>query len=495
MQTINQSPSKDSSSILDLTALQLADAIRNRRISAVEATQECTNNIKIKNKLNNSYISYDEENAIKHAQRVQAQIEQGKITSPLAGVPIAVKDNLCTKGMRTTCGSKMLEKFVPPYSATAIEKAEDAGIIILGKTNMDEFAMGSTTETSYFGPTRNPYDKNRVAGGSSGGSAAAVKENTCYLSLGSDTGGSIRQPASHCGVVGIKPTYGTVSRYGLVAYASDMDQIGPIGKDVADCVAMLEVIAGKDERDATSIDRRNNGGYNFTEALVDDVKGMKIGIPKEYLDKGIQNEVCNAILQAARELEKAGAKVEEFSLGKMEYVIPTYYILADAQASSNLERFDGVKYGYRAEQYENLNDLYKRSRGQGFGEEVKRRILTGTFVLSEGYYDAYYLKALQVKEEIRKAFDKSFETYDVIWGPVAPTTAPLLGESLANPLKMYLEDIYTVAVNLAGLPAMSLPCGIDQNGLPIGLQLIANRLEEKKMIRAAYSYEQLNKKI
>lgn len=491
MQTINQSQPKDSTSILNLTALELAAAIQNRRISAVEATQECINCIKIKNKLNNSYISYNEENAIKQAKRVQSQIEQGKITSPLAGVPIAVKDNLCTKGMRTTCGSKMLEKFVPPYSATAIEKAEDAGIIILGKTNMDEFAMGSTTETSYFGPTRNPYDRNRVAGGSSGGSAAAVKENMCYLSLGSDTGGSIRQPASHCGVVGIKPTYGTVSRYGLVAYASDMDQIGPIGKDVADCVAMLEVIAGKDERDATSIDRRNNGGYNFKEALINDVKGMKIGIPSEYLDKGIQEEVCNAILQASRKLEKAGAKVEEFSLGKMEYVIPTYYILADAQASSNLERFDGVKYGYRAEHYENLHDLYKRSRGQGFGEEVKRRILTGTFVLSEGYYDAYYLKALQVKEEIRKAFDKAFGTYDVILGPVAPTTAPLLGESLANPLKMYLEDIYTVAANLAGLPAMSLPCGVDQNGLPIGLQLIANRFEEKKMIRVAYSYEQM----
>lgn len=493
MQSISQPSPKDISS---LTALQLADAIRNGKISVVEATQECINNIKIKNKLNNCYITYNEEYAIKLANNVQAAIETGTLTGPLAGVPIAVKDNICTKGMRTTCGSRMLEEFVPPYSATVIQKAEEAGTIILGKTNMDEFAMGSTTETSYFGPTTNPYDNRRVAGGSSGGAAAAVKENMCYLSLGSDTGGSIRQPASHCGVVGIKPTYGTVSRFGLVAYASDMDQIGTIGKDVADCAASLQAIAGQDEKDATSVDRtRSGGGFNLRETLVKDVSDMKIGIPKEYFGDGLQDDVREAVLDAARVLEMAGAKIEEFSLGTMEYVIPTYYILADAQASSNLERFDGVKYGYRAEQYENLHDLYKKSRGQGFGEEVKRRILAGTFVLSEGYYDDYYLKAMQVREKIKRAFKKAFASFDVLLGPVAPTTAPLLGECLKDPLKMYLGDIYTVSANLAGLPAMSLPCGVDRNGLPIGLQLMANHFDEDTMIRVAFSYEQLAKEI
>lgn len=478
-----------------LTALELAKSIREGKISVVEATQECISTIKIKNKFNNCYISYDEEEALRQARQVQESIKAGRLETPLAGVPIALKDNLCVKGMPTTCGSKMLESFLPSYSAEAVERVQEAGMILLGKTNMDEFAMGSTTETSFYGPTRNPYNGDYVAGGSSGGSAAAVKEDMCYLSLGSDTGGSIRQPASHCGVVGIKPTYGMVSRYGLVAYASDMDQIGPIGKNVADCVAMLEVISGRDKKDARSIDRSNCGGYHFSDALVNDVKGMKIGLPEEYLEQGLEEDVRAAVLAAAETLEKAGAKVEHFHLGKTECLIPTYYILADAQASSNLERFDGVKYGYRAEKYANLHELYKKSRGEGFGPEVKRRILAGTFVLSEGYYDAYYLKAVQSREAIKKAFAQAFSQYDVLLGPVAPTTAPRLGQSLTDPLKMYLEDIYTVSANLAELPAMSVPCGMDRKGLPIGLQLMANRFEEKKMIQVAYTYEQLTKEV
>ena len=358
--------------------------------------------------------------------------------------------------------------------------------MILGKTNMDEFAMGSTTETSAFGVTRNPWNTAHVPGGSSGGSCAAVAANECFYALGSDTGGSIRQPSSFCGVTGIKPTYGTVSRYGLIAYGSSLDQIGPVAKDVSDCAAVLEAISSYDKKDSTSLKRED---CDFTSALVDDVQGMRIGIPRDYLGEGLDEEVKAAVLAAAKALAAKGAVVEEFDLSLVEYAIPAYYVIAAAEASSNLARFDGVKYGYRTEEYEGLHNMYKKSRSEGFGEEVKRRIMLGSFVLSSGYYDAYYLKALRTKALIKQAFDEAFEKYDVILGPAAPTTAPKLGESLSDPLKMYLGDIYTISVNLAGLPGMTVPCGKDSKGLPIGLQMIGDCFQEKKMIRAGYSFE------
>ena len=364
---------------------------------------------------------------------------------------------------------------------------EKAGAVMIGKTNMDEFAMGSTTETSAYGVTKNPRNTEHVPGGSSGGSAAAVAANECFFALGSDTGGSIRQPASYCGVVGLKPTYGTVSRYGLIAYGSSLDQIGPITKNVADCATVLEVITSYDKKDSTSIDRKDT---DFTSALVDDVKGMRIGIPRDFFGVGLDEVVKNAVLAAAKEFEKKGAIVEEFDLSLVSYAIPTYYTIAAAEASSNLERFDGIKYGYRAADAEGLHNMYKKTRSEGFGPEVKRRIMLGSFVLSSGYYDAYYLKALRVKAMIRKAFDEAFEKYDIILGPVAPTTAPKLGQSLQDPIKMYLGDIYTIAVNLAGLPGMSIPCGVDRKGLPIGAQLIGDCFSEKKLLQAAYAYEQ-----
>lgn len=381
----------------------------------------------------------------------------------------------------------MLHHFVPAYSAEAVRNLQRAGAVILGKTNMDEFAMGSTTETSAYGPTRNPRNTEHVPGGSSGGSAAAVAAGECVYAIGSDTGGSIRQPAAYCGVVGMKPTYGTVSRYGLIAYGSSLDQIGPLTKDVADCAAVLEALASHDPKDSTSVSREDT---NFTASLTDHVEGLRIGIPNDYLGEGLDSEVRAAVLQAAEVLEKRGAVVERFDLSLVEYAVPAYYTIAAAEASSNLERFDGIKYGYRAEACEGLHNMYKKSRSEGFGEEVKRRIMLGSFVLSSGYYDAYYLKALKVKALIKKAFDTAFEKYDLILGPVAPTTAPKLGESLADPIQMYLGDIYTIAVNLAGLPGISVPCGVDSRGLPIGLQLIGDCFQEKKLFRAAYTYEQ-----
>ena len=402
-------------------------------------------------------------------------------------MPVAIKDNMCTKGLLTTCSSKILYNFVPTYTAEAILNLEKAGAVILGKTNMDEFAMGSTTETSAYGVTKNPWNTGHVPGGSSGGSCAAVAAEECSYALGSDTGGSIRQPSSFCGVTGIKPTYGTVSRYGLIAYGSSLDQIGPIAKDVTDCATILEAIASHDVKDSTSVQRED---YDFTAALVDDVRGMKIGIPRDYFGDGLDPEVKAAVLGAAKKLEEKGAIVEEFDLSLVEYAIPAYYVIACAEASSNLARFDGVKYGYRTEQYDGLHNMYKKTRSEGFGAEAKRRIMLGSFVLSSGYYDAYYLKALRTKALIKQAFDKAFEKYDVILGPAAPTTAPKLGESLSDPLKMYLGDIYTISVNLAGLPGITLPCGTDQSGLPIGLQLIGDCFAEKKIIRAAYAYEQ-----
>ena len=394
---------------------------------------------------------------------------------------------MCTRDKLTTCSSKILGNFYPTYSAEAVINLEKDGAVIIGKTNMDEFAMGSTTETSFYGPTKNPWNKEHVPGGSSGGSCAAVAAEECSYALGSDTGGSIRQPSSFCGVTGIKPTYGTVSRYGLIAYGSSLDQIGPVAKDVTDCATILETIASYDSKDSTSVKRDD---YNFTEALVEDVKGLKIGIPKDYFGEGLEPEVKEAILKAVDVLKDKGAIVEEFDLSLVEYAIPAYYVIASAEASSNLSRFDGVKYGYRTEEYNGLHNMYKKTRSEGFGEEVKRRIMLGSFVLSSGYYDAYYLKALRTKALIKKAFDEAFAKYDVIIGPAAPTTAPKLGDSLSDPIKMYLGDIYTISVNLAGLPGISVPCGQDSNGLPIGMQIIGDCFKEKNIIRAAYTFEQ-----
>ena len=473
--------------ILSLTAVELAKAIREGKTTAVEATQAVLDRITATEDTYHCYVTVERDKALQQAAEVQKKIEQGELTGPLAGVPFAIKDNMCTEGTLTTCSSKILENFIPTFSAEAVLNLEKAGAIILGKTNMDEFAMGSTTETSYYGVTKNPRDPEHVPGGSSGGSAAAVAAEECFAALGSDTGGSIRQPASYCGVVGMKPTYGTVSRYGLIAYGSSLDQIGPLTKDVTDCATVLETITSHDSKDSTSMKREDT---DFTSALVADVKGLKIGIPRDYFGEGLDPEVRDAVLAAAEVLKAQGAEVEEFNLSLVDYAIPTYYTIAAAEASSNLERFDGVKYGYRAQDAEDLHTMYKRSRSQGFGPEVKRRIMLGSFVLSSGYYDAYYLKALRVKALIKKAFDEAFAKYDVILGPVAPTTAPKLGSSLADPIKMYLGDIYTISINLAGLPGISVPCGTDSQGLPIGMQLIGDCFKEKTLIRAAYTYEQ-----
>lgn len=473
-------------SILDLTALELGKKIKAGEITSLQATEAVIKQIKAVEEQVHSYVTLDEEGAMKRAKEVQAQIKAGTLTGPLAGVPAAIKDNMCTKDMRTTCSSKILENFVPTYTAEAVLNLEKAGAVILGKTNMDEFAMGSTTETSYYGVTRNPWNTEHVPGGSSGGSCAAVAANECFYALGSDTGGSIRQPSSFCGVTGIKPTYGTVSRYGLIAYGSSLDQIGPVAKDVSDCAAILEAISSHDLKDSTSMVRTD---CDFTSALKDDVKGMKIGIPSSYFGEGLDEEVRAAILKAADILKEKGAIVETFDLGLVDYAIPAYYVIASAEASSNLSRFDGIKYGYRTKAYEGLHNMYKKTRSEGFGPEVKRRIMLGSFVLSSGYYDAYYLKALRTKALIKKEFDKAFAKYDLILAPASPDTAPKLGASLSDPLKMYLGDIYTISVNLAGLPGMTVPCGMDSKGLPIGMQLIGDCFKEKNIIRAGYAFE------
>ena len=474
--------------ITSLTAVELGKKIKAKEISVVEAVKASIAQIEKVEKDVNSFVTLDKEGALKRAEEVQKLIDDGTLTGLLAGVPVAIKDNMCTKGMLTTCSSKILGNFQPMFTAEAVKNLEAAGAVILGKTNMDEFAMGSTTETSYFGPTKNPWNLEHVPGGSSGGSCAAVAAEEAPYALGSDTGGSIRQPSSFCGVVGIKPTYGTVSRYGLIAYGSSLDQIGPVAKDVTDCATILETIASYDPKDSTSIKRES---YDFTSALVDDVKGMRIGIPKDYFGDGLDAEVKENILQAVKVLEEKGAVVEEFDLSLVKYAIPAYYVIASAEASSNLARFDGVKYGYRTEEYEGLHNMYKKSRSEGFGPEVKRRIMLGSFVLSSGYYDAYYLKALKTKALIKKAFDKAFEKYDVIVAPAAPTTAPELGKSLSDPIKMYLGDIYTISVNLAGLPGITIPVGKDSKGLPVGMQLIGNCFEENKIIQTAYTFEQM----
>ena len=475
-------------SLMSLTAVELAKKIKAGETTAVEAAKDALAQIKEKEESIHSYVTVlDEAQILEKAGEVQKKIQAGELTGPLAGVPVAIKDNMCTEGILTTCSSKILGNFVPTYSSEAVKKLEEAGVVLIGKTNMDEFAMGSTTETSAYGVTRNPYNTDHVPGGSSGGSCAAVAAEECSFALGSDTGGSIRQPSSFCGVTGIKPTYGTVSRYGLIAYGSSLDQIGPVAKDVTDCATILEAISSYDKKDSTSVQRKD---LDFTSALVKDVKGMKIGIPKDYFGEGLDPQVKEAVLKAAKVLEEQGAIVEEFDLSLVEYAIPAYYVIASAEASSNLSRFDGVKYGYRTKEYEGLHNMYKKTRSEGFGPEVKRRIMLGSFVLSSGYYDAYYLKALRTKALIKMAFDEAFSKYDVILSPAAPTTAPKIGESLKDPIKMYLGDIYTISVNLAGLPGMTVPCGKDDKGLPIGVQLIGDCFQEKKIIKAAYTYEQ-----
>lgn len=474
--------------ITGMTALELGKLIRNRDIRVADAVYALLNNIKEKEPYIRAYITVSEKEAYEQAEEVQKRIDRCELlNSPLAGVPMAIKDNICTKDIRTTCASRMLSDFIPVYDATAVMRLKNAGAVILGKTNLDEFAMGSTTETSFFGATKNPWDKTRVPGGSSGGSAAAVAAEEAFYTLGSDTGGSIRLPAAYCGVTGIKPTYGTVSRYGLVAYASSLDQIGTIGRNISDCTAALEVISGHDSRDSTSVNKER---YSFTDALKSDIKGMRIGIPSGYIGEGLMEDIRVQIMEAADVYNSLGALVEEFELEYADYTVPAYYVIACAEAGSNLSRFDGVKYGYRTKEYDNLQDVYKRSRSEGFGTEVKRRIMLGAFVLSSGYYNEYYNKALKVRALINEGFKGAFDKYDIILTPTSARTAPGLGESLCDPLKMYLMDKYTVAANLAGLPAVSFPCGRDKDGLPIGLQLIGRHFGEGDIIRAAFSLEQ-----
>lgn len=468
------------------TALEIGQMIKNKEISSVEATKDMLLNIKTREDKVNAFVSVFEDEALKQAEKVQAKIDKGEITSPLAGVPMGIKDNICTKDRLTTCGSKMLHNFKPPYNATVTEKLEENGAVVVGKLNMDEFAMGGSTETSYFGATGNPWDTERVPGGSSGGSAAAVAAQEVTYALGSDTGGSIRQPCSFCGVSGIKPTYGAVSRFGLVAFASSLDQIGPVGRDIKDCAEVLSVISGHDPKDSTSVKRP---AFDFSTCFDGNLNGMKIGIPTNYFGKGLDEDVKKPVLEAAETLKKLGAEIEEFEMGIVDYAIPTYYVLACAEASSNLSRYDGIKYGYRNRDCEDLLDVYYTSRSEGFGMEVKRRIMLGSFVLSSGYYDAYYNKSLKVRGLVKKSFDEAFEKYDMILSPVAPTTAYKIGENSSDPLKMYLGDIYTVSVNLAGIPAVSVPCGFGANGMPVGMQLIGNAFDEPKLVRAAYAFQ------
>ncbi|MCD7855544.1 MAG: Asp-tRNA(Asn)/Glu-tRNA(Gln) amidotransferase subunit GatA [Clostridiales bacterium] len=471
----------------DKTALETGALIKSGKISSPEVTKAYIEKIKSADKEINSFVTVLEEEALKQAEEVQAKIDKGELNSPLAGVPVAIKDNICTKDILTTCSSKMLYNFKPPYNACVVEKLKAQGAVIVGKTNLDEFAMGGSTETSYYGVTKNPFNTNRVSGGSSGGSAAAVAAGLVPYALGSDTGGSIRQPCSFCGVSGIKPTYGGVSRYGLVAFASSLDQIGPIGKDIKDCAEILKAVSGHDERDSTSI---KGFAYDFSDSFGGDLKGMKIGVPTNYFGEGLDSQVRAAVLSACVKLKELGAEVIEFEMPIVDYAIPAYYIIACAEASSNLSRYDGIKYGYRSEKGESLLDVFFNSRSEGFGMEVKRRIMLGSFVLSSGYFDAYYKKGLQVRGLIKKSFNEAFEKCDMILSPVAPTTAYRIGENVSDPLKMYLGDIYTVSVNLAGIPAVSLPCGFDSDGLPIGMQLIGQSFSEAKLVKAGYAYQQ-----
>ena len=476
--------------ITELTVHELKEKLVKKEITVQEVTKAYVDRINDKEKDVGAFVTTLCDEALEEAKSIQEKIDVGEIKGELAGIPIGIKDNMCTKEIKTTCSSKMLENFVSPYDATVVEKLKEQHMIDLGKLNMDEFAMGASTEYSAFHVTRNPWNLNTVPGGSSGGSAAAVAANLVPWALGSDTGGSIRQPAAFCGVVGLKPTYGLVSRYGLVAFASSLDQIGPITKDVEDAAMLLNVIAGHDERDTTSENREK---IDYTKCLKNDVKGLKIGVPKEFFGEGINEEVKAKLKEAIEKYKEMGAEVEEFSLDIANYALATYYIIACAEASSNLGRFDGIRYGYRTENFTNLKEIYKNSRSEGFGDEVKRRIILGTYVLSSGYYDAYYKKAQQVRTLVRKEFDKAFEKYDVLLTPTSPTVAFEIGTKSSNPLEMYLADICTVSINIAGLPGISVPCGVDSNGMPVGMQLIGNRFDEEKILNAAYTYEQATK--
>ena len=473
--------------ITDLTVHELQEKLANKEITIKEINQAYVDRINEKEKDVEAFVTTLTEQALAKAEEVQTKIDNGEVKGNFAGIPIGIKDNICTKGVKTTCASHMLENFVSPYSATVVEKLEEESLINLGKLNMDEFAMGGSTEYSYFKKTKNPWNLSKVPGGSSGGSAAAVAANLVPWALGSDTGGSIRQPASFCGVVGLKPTYGLVSRYGLVAFASSLDQIGPITKDVYDSAMLLNLIAGHDKKDTTSC---NIEKKDYTKALKNNIKGLKIGVPKEFFAEGINNEVKEKLEEAIEKYKELGAEVEEFSLDIAKYSLAAYYIIACAEASSNLGRFDGIRYGYRTQDYKDLNELFKKSRTEGFGAEVKRRIILGTYVLSSGYYDAYYKKAQQVRTLVMNEFNKGFEKYDVILTPTSPVTAFGIGEKSNNPLEMYLADICTVSVNIAGLPAISIPCGVDSNGMPIGMQLIGKKFQEETILNAAYTFEQ-----
>ena len=473
--------------ITELTVHELQEKLKNKELTITEITNAYADRINEKEKDVQAFVTVLTENAKEKAKDIQAKVESGEIKGDFAGIPIGIKDNMCTKGVKTTCSSKMLENFVAPYDATVIEKINAENIINLGKLNMDEFAMGGSTEYSYFKKTKNPWNLNKVPGGSSGGSAAAVAANLVPWTLGSDTGGSIRQPSSFCGVVGLKPTYGLVSRYGLVAFASSLDQIGPITKDVRDSAMLLNIIAGHDKKDTTSA---NIEKKDYTLALKNDVKGLKIAVPKEFFGEGINQEVKECLEKAIEKYKELGAEVDEISLDIAQYSLAAYYIIGCAEASSNLGRFDGIRYTYRTPEYKSLKDIYKKSRSEGFGPEVKRRIILGTYVLSSGYYDAYYKKAQKVRTLVMNEFNKAFEKYDVILTPTSPTVAFDIGTKSNNALEMYLADICTVSVNIAGLPGISIPCGVDKEGMPIGMQLIGNKFCEETILNAAYTFEQ-----
>lgn len=481
--------------IRSMTALELGAKIRSGEIKVREAAEAYLDAAGEKDNKINAYITLLREKALSRADEVQKQIDQGELKeSPLAGVPIAIKDNICTEGVLTSAASHILSSFVPPYTATAARKAREAGTVMIGKVNMDEFAMGGSTETSYYGPTGNPWDTSRVPGGSSGGSAAAVAAGMAPCALGSDTGGSIRQPAAFTGLTGMKPTYGSVSRYGLLAYASSLDQIGPLAHDVKDCAAILEMISGPDRHDSTSVIK---APFDFRNSVADEndpgksLKGLRVGIPKECFAEGLDPSIKESVLAAAALFEKEGASVSEFSLPVFDYVVPAYYIIACAEACSNLSRYDGIKYGYRTKNAEDIIETYYKSRSEGFGTEVKRRIMLGSFVLSSGYFDAYYKKALQVRGMIKRAFDRSFESYDMILSPVSPTVPYTIGDQISDPVAMYMADIYTVSVNLCGLPGIALPCGYTEEKLPIGMQLIGDSFSDPKLIAASSAYQVL----
>ena len=515
--------------ITKLTVHELIEKKQNGELNSEQIVKAYADKINEKEKDINAFITITTDEALEQAKQIDQELAKCKqednnaekckeynegsndknksgskdrTLGKFAGIPIGIKDNLCTKGTKTTCASKMLENFVSPYDATVVKKLNDEGIISLGKLNMDEFAMGSSTENSAFKITHNPWNLNKVPGGSSGGSAAAVAANLVPWALGSDTGGSIREPSSFCGVVGLKPTYGLVSRYGLVAFASSLDQVGPITKDVTDCAMLLNIISGYDENDSTSFNLYNNENspyykkekIDYTKSLKNDVKGMKIGVPKEFFGEGINSEVKEKLEEAIKLYKEMGAEVSECSLNVADYALATYYIIACAEASSNLGRFDGIRYGDRTKNFTNLKELYKNSRTEGFGDEVKRRIILGTYVLSSGYYDAYYKKAQKVRTYVKEQFDKCFAKYDLLLTPVAPTTAFDIGSKSNNPLEMYLADICTVSINIASVPAISVPCGFDSNNMPVGMQLIGNRFSEEKILNAAYAFEQNFKK-